>query len=186
VDAENPTATRDGRWVVYNSSNPAKSGIWRIRPDGTGPERIVPGAWSTPEVSPDGLYVAFRTRNATGPRSVSVARIESGEVARFEVEILRDNNSARPRWIPDGKSLAFTGTDGSGARGIFVQPFSPGRDTRGARRGLFPFDPSLPVESFAVSPDGRHVVYSTIETPYSLMIAEGLSGVTPPERRSSQ
>jgi hypothetical protein len=35
VDAENPTATPDGQWIIYGSANPAHSGIWKIRADGT-------------------------------------------------------------------------------------------------------------------------------------------------------
>ncbi len=57
IDAENPTATRDGQWIVYDSRNPEKLGRWRIHPDGSGASRIMEGPCPVPEVSPDGQYM---------------------------------------------------------------------------------------------------------------------------------
>src|SRR5205823_4535542 len=55
-DAENPTMTADGKWVVYSSAHPSTQGIWKIHPDGSGAARIVTGDYFNPEVSPDGQY----------------------------------------------------------------------------------------------------------------------------------
>jgi len=49
-------------WVVYNSANPEAQGIWKINMDGTGARRLVPGSWSTPDISPDGRHVTGATR----------------------------------------------------------------------------------------------------------------------------
>jgi Tol biopolymer transport system component len=179
-DAENPTATQDGKWIVYNSQNPARPGIWKIHPDGSGAAIIVSGSWSTPEVSPDGVHVAFRTSNP--PRVVRVARIADGELLPFPIELPGDVTHGRPRWLPDGRSLAFTGSDAAGALGVFVQEFTPGRDNRAAHRPLVGFDLDAPLESFGISPDGRRVVYATVDQIDALILAEGLPGVEPLRR----
>ena len=40
-DAENPTQTPDGRWIVYTGGDPADLGIFRIRPDGSDAEVLL-------------------------------------------------------------------------------------------------------------------------------------------------
>jgi Tol biopolymer transport system component len=181
LDAENPTATPDGRWVVYNSANPEAPGIWRIHPDGTGAERIVPGSWSVPDVSPDGRYVAFRTGGSQ--RSLLVARLEDGAIVAGPWELPGQITNGRARWMPDGKRLLFSGSDPSGAMGIYIQDFEPGRDTRATRRPLIGFDEDLIPESFTVSPDGALLIYSGSDTQQTLMLAEGLEGIAPARRR---
>jgi eukaryotic-like serine/threonine-protein kinase len=181
-DAENPTATPDGRFIVYNSGNPEKSGIWKIHPDGSGATRIVPGTWSTPEVSPDGTWVAFRT--SAEPRIVRVARIADGEVQHFTIEAPGNTMNGRPRWMPGGKALAFTGSDGHGGRTIFAQAFVPGQDTTATRRPLAALEPGALVETFGISPDGARAVYALEDRLDSILLAEGLPGIEPPVRRS--
>ncbi|MGH7341421.1 MAG: TolB family protein, partial [Candidatus Rokuibacteriota bacterium] len=179
-DAENPTATADGQWVVYNSTNPSGSGIWKIRPDGTGATRLVPGTWSTPDVSPDGSHVVFRT--GTVPRAVWVARTTDGQVVGSPIELPGDNRNGRPRWAPDGRSLMFTGSDETGAFGIYAQEFPPGPETASTRRRVAGFVLDSPLETFGISPDGKRLVYSTVDQMDSLMLADGLRGVEPRQR----
>jgi Tol biopolymer transport system component len=179
-DAENPTATLDGEWVVYNSTNPAHPGIWKIHPDGTGAVRVVAGSWSTPDVSPDGVHVAFRT--STSPRAVWIARVADGEVLPYPIELPGDISHGRPRWLPDGRLLAFTGSDAAAALGVLTQEFAPGRDTRDTRRPLAGFDPDAPLESFGISPDGARVVYASVDQSDTLILAEGLPAVDPVHR----
>ncbi|MCZ6832215.1 MAG: hypothetical protein O7F11_00570, partial [Acidobacteria bacterium] len=183
VDAENPTATADGRWIVYNSANPEHPGIWKIHPDGSEATRLVPGSWSVPDVSPDGSYVAFRSSGE--PRTVFVARVENGEIVAGPWEMPGGQFNGRTRWMPDGRQLLIMGSDDTGAQGIFIQDFAPGRDTRSTRRPFHGFDEDQPPESFAVSPDGQRLVYSADDTVFSLMLAQGVQGIAP-ARRSGQ
>ncbi|HEV8200868.1 MAG TPA: protein kinase [Candidatus Polarisedimenticolia bacterium] len=179
VDAENPTMTPDGAWVVYNSSNPDKTGIWKIRADGTQATRLVPGSWSTPDVSPDGQWVAFRTRAI--PRVVRVARVSDG---RLEPQVIGSNagfnNNARPRWLTSGREILFNDTDEDGNGGIFAQAFVPGTDTARTRRLLAGLDTGQPIDSYAISPDGTHMVQAIADTLDSLLLAEGVPGIEPP------
>lgn len=178
LDAENPTATPDSEWIIYNSTNPKAPGIWKIRIDGSDATLIMPGTWSTPEVSPDGAWVA--TRTGTQPRALRIARIRDGEMQPFPIALPGGNQNGRPRWLPDGKAIAFIATNEAGVRGISVQDFSPGRDTTATRRPLIEFDVNTDVESFGIAPDGTHVIFSIPEEINSLMLAEGLPGIEPP------
>jgi len=182
-DAENPTSTPDGAWIIYNSANPAHAGLWKVRVDGTQATRLVPGSWSTPDLSPDGMYVAYRT--SSQDRTLHVSRVSDGSVAMPPIPLPGTSFNARPRWMPDGKSLLFIGDNEAGRRGIYTQRFEPGRDTSNTRRPLVGFEFGNFTESMAVSPDGRRLIYSSAENQESLVLAEGLAGVEPPARIGS-
>jgi hypothetical protein len=62
--------------------------------------------------------------------------------------------------------------------GIFVQDFDPGRpDTSSTRRKVAGFDPSLEAESFAISPDGKHLVVALLDRLFGVSTIEGVPGV---------
>ena len=171
-DAENPTMTRDGQWIVYGSGNPAKSGVWKIRADGSQATQLVAGVTVIPDISPDGQYAAYILG-----QSLRVVRVKDGAAMPFEVPI-----AFRPRWMPDGRSIAFMGTDDKRAMGVFVQDFVPGQDTSKSRRKLAGFDPDMPAESYGIPPDGSRVTVSFLEPLSSLMLADGVAGIVPPSR----
>ena len=139
---ENPTMTRDGRWIVYSSGHAGHPGIRRIHPDGAGDEELVPGNYVQPEVSPDGRFVLFvATDNARLVNTVSVLDLETLERTPFEVEIQHELRSpnvtyGRGRWLPDGSAIVYVGIDESGATGLWAQDFRPDRNTIGTRRRL--------------------------------------------------
>ena len=63
-NAQNPTMTADGAWIVFGlqEAGADKDGIWKIRPDGTAAALVAAGgSLLTPEVSPDGRYVAMQS-----------------------------------------------------------------------------------------------------------------------------
>ncbi|HEX6641881.1 MAG TPA: DPP IV N-terminal domain-containing protein, partial [Thermoanaerobaculia bacterium] len=154
-DAENPTATPDG-WIVYCSFNPAKAGIWKVRPDGTQATHVVKARTSLPEVSPDGKYVSYLFDARTPRANVRVARLSDGQDIGISIPtpVLRRTSAilGRTRWMPDGKSIAFLAQNDDGVNGVFVQEFAPGRDTSSTRRELGGFDRERATESFGISP----------------------------------
>jgi eukaryotic-like serine/threonine-protein kinase len=172
ADAENPT-TADGGWVVYNSFHPTKGGIWKVRADGSGAVRLVAGATTLPEVSPDGRHVLFVTDYVGRTRgTLRVARTSDGAVVFSTSFPYARLNDGRPRWLPGGDSFAFVAQDDAGVSGVFVQPFAPGADTVAQRRPLAGFDPDAPAESFGISPDGRRLALSTIDGRSFLLMAD--------------
>jgi Tol biopolymer transport system component len=182
VDAENPTATADGQWIVYNSFNLKKSGLWKVRPDGTQATHIVKARTSLPEVSPDGQYVAYVADGRTIRANIRVVRVSDGKDMGFSIPIQPVSRTAailgRMRWMPDGKRIAFLAQNEEGINGVFVQDFVPGKDTSATRRPYGGFDRERAAESFGIAPDGMTMTVAGWEQLFSLFSIEGVPGVT--------
>ena len=186
-NAENPTATPDGEWIVYSSGNPEKPGLWKIRLDGTQATHLYDGRATIPEVSPDGRHAVFRSFTGKYPARLKVARLADGELEDFEILVEAPRRTTislgRARWLPDGSAIAFVGQDETGAIGIYAQDFVPGQDTSASRRKVAGFDPDVAAESFGIAPDGSRLVVAGWLQLFSLMEAEGLQGLLAPPRR---
>jgi eukaryotic-like serine/threonine-protein kinase len=168
VDAENPAMTPDG-WVVYNSGNPAARGLFKVRPDGTEATRLTQQSCNWPDITREGTHVAC---NFSLEGNV-VVRVADGS-------IVAHGPAGRPRWSPDGRVVAWTGYDpATQARGIMGADFVPG--TLPAARVIVPRE-EFTVETFAFSPDGKRVVYSTLEYTDSLVIIDNVPAVKAPKR----
>jgi Serine/threonine protein kinase len=188
VDAENPTATPDGEWIVYSQGDPTRAGLWKVHPDGSKATRFVEGNTLLPEVSPDGQFVSYRSNLRSDLSYVRVVRLSDGVPAPFQTPLavrfgFVSNSLGRSRWMPDGKAIVFVGQDDSGAYGLYIQDFRAGEDTLATRRHLAGFDPGIALESFGISPDGRHLTAGCWEQSFSIMIADRVPGVVPPRRQ---
>jgi eukaryotic-like serine/threonine-protein kinase len=160
-DAENPTQAPDGT-IYYASADRQKAGLWQIRPDGTS-RRIAEGSVLQPEVSPDGSFVVYHLSTAEAD-TVHVMRVSDSKVMTYShgIGASKQISVGRARWTPDGKALAFIGTE-NGTYGIYLQPFEFDRDTQAARKAVAGFELGMNIESLGVTPDGRSFVVSTIE-----------------------
>jgi serine/threonine protein kinase len=183
-NAENPTTTPDGQWVVYSSGNPQKAGLWKVRLDGTDASHLVKGRVSLPDVSPDGRHALYRVFSGRYPAVLRVVRVADGQAEPFEIQVEAQRRTTvtlgRARWMPGGRAIAFVGQDEAGASGIYVQDFAPGQDTAATRRKLAGFDPDVAAESFGLSPDGTRLVVAGWVQLFSLMEAERLPGLLAP------
>jgi Tol biopolymer transport system component len=90
--------------------------------------------------------------------------------------------TARGRWMPDGRAIAFLDVDTDGRTGIYVQDFVPGKDTQASRRPLAGFDADWATETFGISPDGSRICLAEWEQTLSIMTADGLAGIESPTR----
>jgi len=189
--AENPTTTPDGRWIVYRGAHPEKPGIWKVRPDGKDATLLVAGAYTTPEVSPDGRHVAYAQLDRIRQVSrIKVVELDTASPVQFEIVVPFERAAesivwGRSRWTPDGQSIAYVGLDDQGLSGIFVQPFQRGRDTSSDRRRRAGFSPEFTTESFDISPDGQRVTLSALVQSASIRLAENVPDLEAPSRAAA-
>jgi eukaryotic-like serine/threonine-protein kinase len=179
-DAENPAATADG-WVVYASSNPEHPGLWKIRTDGTQATLLIPGSIAWPDVSPDGQFVLYHALRADALSRISVVRIVDGSEVNF------DAVGTRGRFSPDGHSIIYFrlgpmlqfGSTEIG-REIVSQRFPS--EAGAPVKVLMQAPPDSFVETFHISPDGKRIVASYPESSRSLLMADGVAGISAPIR----
>lgn len=115
---DGPEYSPDGKYIYFNSARSGKMQLWRMKPDGTDPERVLTSEshdWF-PHVSPDGQWIAFlsfgpevdasdhpyykhvylRLMPAAGGPAKVIAYVYGGQ-GTINV----------PSWAPDSKRLAF-------------------------------------------------------------------------------
>ena len=181
TDAEHPSISPTGDWVVYNSSQSARRGVWKIRQTGLDESIVVKGETRWPEISPDGRYVLY-VAELPGTRAIRVATLDTGGVLPFEVKLpysAGKSNAAlgKAKWMPGGRAIAYIGEGEDGASGVYSQPFQTGLDSRGSLSKLSSFDSRRAVQSFAISPDGAHMVIASWELGSGLVQALNVPGV---------
>jgi hypothetical protein len=136
-----PQYSRDGAWVYYTGLGVGWE-IWRVRSDGSGPERVGPEASSDvhPSPSPDGSKVVF-ARGSVYNGTLQILDLTSGTVQSLGLA------GFSPRWSPLGELIAYM-SDGA----VFVvRPDGTGR------RAVSPLDHGYE-EGLDWSPDGRWII----------------------------
>lgn len=101
----NPTWSPDRLWLAYEGRAGGNVDIYRIRPDGSGSERLTtdPAADTDPAWSPDGRTIAFVSeRGGNGPR-LHLMDADGSDVR--PVSFTLGSAHSRPVWAPDGRRL---------------------------------------------------------------------------------
>ncbi|HLF57612.1 MAG TPA: hypothetical protein VI942_12265, partial [Thermoanaerobaculia bacterium] len=171
-NAQNPTMTPDGEWIVFVRQNagPEANGIWRIRPDGRDAAPLALGPMFVPETSPDGKFVAY-VNTLTGG---GIARLDSGPPTKVEVP-----GVTRLRWSTEGTAMhlwCIVATDqGSSVRRF---PFDPVRGELGAGTTVLSEDPAHDLETLGVARDGSAVTVSRQASARTQIVRiDGLEGL---------
>jgi TolB protein len=126
-DCETPTWSPNGRWIVAS----CQLGWWklvRMRPDGSGERRLLPGyplTESAPDFAPDGSLIFGRGAKTSAGRGLYRVGVDGRGLRRLR------GSGGDPAVSPDGRLVAFTWTpdgfnqelyvmrrDGTGARAI--------------------------------------------------------------------
>lgn len=99
---ENPVATSDGRYVVYQSEQSGYANIWRMNHDGSDARQLTFGVSATsPSVTPDSRWVVYDAS------SVATARLFKVSIDGGTPQELTTATSHFPVVSPDGRSIAF-------------------------------------------------------------------------------
>ncbi|MFN2596979.1 MAG: protein kinase, partial [Pyrinomonadaceae bacterium] len=149
-----PTATADGRYVVFLSQRAGAPALYRMDADGGNPTQLAAGEISFQSASsPDGKWIVYTTRLADSDRAnLWKISVEGGAPAR-----LTEENSSLPAISPDGKLIAY--------RAVTDEPYAPSPRTLkvvpsdgGAATKLCDL-PLLPYRVLQWTPDGRFVAF---------------------------
>ncbi len=93
--------TRDGRYIVFESSRHGSPEVWRSNLDGGQPQQLTSGGGNrSPHVAPDGQSVVYASTH-TGTSTIWRVPIEGGTPQQ-----LTNNESDWPRISQDGKQFA--------------------------------------------------------------------------------
>ncbi|HEU5155119.1 MAG TPA: protein kinase, partial [Gemmatimonadales bacterium] len=154
---ETATASRDGKWLYYDSDLRGNADIWRVpMADGvaTGPpEQITsdPAPEFDPSISPDGKEVAFHSFR-TGNRDIFVMPVSGGPAVQVTNSQEHDWN---PRWSPDGQALVFDEQLSQESTLLIVRRHAD---------GTWEAPQALPHKGFGAlavwSPDGQSIAFS--------------------------
>ena len=117
-----PVWSADGAWIVYQSDRDGDRAIFRQRADGTGTiERLTkpePGVTHTPQSSSsDGVSLLFSAQKEGQSRLWTIT-LKDRKVAAYG-----DMNAREAAFSPDGRWVVYQAPIGSGANGVFVEPF---------------------------------------------------------------
>src|ERR1017187_675766 len=146
--AVSPKAGRIAWATIVQDTN-----IWRLMLDGSAPERPViasTAADTSPQVSPDGRLLAFRSAR-TGFSEIWVSDID-GEHAR-QLTFMKGPGTVSPRWSPDGRYVLFD-SRAAGNASLYKIAVTGGTAVR-----LTSDSPSQTAPSW--SRDGRYIYFAS-------------------------
>jgi eukaryotic-like serine/threonine-protein kinase len=113
------------------------------------------GEFANPAISPDGLQVLFnRIDPETGNRDVWLIRSDGTSPTRLTFDAAEESDAV---WSPDGRSIAFLSTRNQ-KYGLYRKSVNSQDDDELIKEFDGPVLPS------SWSPDGRFIVYSTLES----------------------
>jgi TolB protein len=107
-----PVWSPDGQWIVFTSERDGSADLYRMRPDGSGVERLTddPAYDDQAAFSPDGSRIAFVSTRADGKANLWILDVASRKVTPLTSGAGGD---FRPAWSPDGQWIAFSSDRGS-------------------------------------------------------------------------
>jgi Tol biopolymer transport system component len=152
---ESMHVSRDGQWLLYDSTLHLNADAFRLPLAGGEAQRLTtdPADDFAPDLSPDGREVAYHSWRS-GSRDIFIRTVDGGPLQQVTATA---GQESYPMWSPDGRALAFVDqfSEAGMSRGLFVIR----RDASGnwgplvaLRKGVRPIGSWLP--------DGHSLAYA--------------------------
>src|SRR5262249_35667093 len=113
---DGPEYSPDGQFIYFNSERSGSMQIWRMRPDGSGQQRVThddSNDWF-PHLSPDGKWMVFlaydqEVKGHPENKNVSIRLVSLPDNrTKTLVKLLGGQGTINvPSWSPDSKQIAY-------------------------------------------------------------------------------
>jgi len=172
-----PDAAPDGSIVAFQRCGANTCGIYVVRSDGTGLQRVDDGCAqappkctdnSYPAISPDGKEIAFvrafgRIRHdQIAHVGIYVMRVDGSHLRRVTLPATRTAEDGDPQWSPDGKRIVFVRHNVTAKPANKQAIYTVGSHGAGLRR-ITPYDLTAG-DGPDWSPDGTQILFRAPET----------------------
>ena len=110
-----PSATADGRFIIFQSGRDGGQHIWRMDADGRNHTRLTNGSYDGwPACSPDSKWVFYSARDANAPPGTTVPTLRKVPIGGGESIALTTEYAMYATVSPDSKSVAYFYMDTKG------------------------------------------------------------------------
>lgn len=110
----------DRLWVAFETSRDGNDEVYRVRPDGMGPENLThdSGDDGSPAFSPDSRHIAFTSTRGGRTMAIWIMNADGRDARPLGAEV-PEGEQRWPAWSRDGRRVAFAAFTG-GANRVFV------------------------------------------------------------------
>jgi Tol biopolymer transport system component len=158
-----PACSTDGKTVVYVNFSGVTASLMKIGIDGGTAVRLGKEPLGFPAISPDNSLIAVAHRpDLTKPAKLAIVSIESGEIRNvYDVPaetIFGGEGGSNLAWTKDGRSVLFI-VNRNAETTMWAQPIGAAGSPAATAKQIMNFG-SGSVWAYALSPDGKQIVYS--------------------------
>jgi Tol biopolymer transport system component len=159
-----PTCSPDGKFVVFMDSSGPGIRLMKVSMEGGTPVEIAKMEARSPAISPDGASIAASYTVEPGkPSKLAVIGLSGGEIRSVydmpPETFLGGDGGQKLAWTKDGHAVLYPVVK-DGVTELWAQPISSiGSETLPARQ-VMSFGPDFQWGAYALSPDGKQVVYA--------------------------
>jgi len=163
LDVE-PSCSPDGKFVVYIDVVGDVTRLMKVGIDGGSPVEVAKLEVRSPAISPDGNSAAAIYRPEPGkPPKLAIIGVNGGEVQAvydFPPEVaLEGDGGQRLAWTKDGRAVLYPVAKDDAVE-LWAQPISSLGTAPLPPRQVMNFGPDFQWGAYALSPDGKQVVYA--------------------------